>query len=345
MFVVSTGMACSVGLGAAAACAAMRAGIAKFDELPYLDSRVDPMIGAAVPGLDEGIRRHERLTAMLATALAECLAEQHSESLEKVPLLVALAEPERRGGCANMADSIVRGVQKRLGVRFHPGLSRAIPQGHTAGFRALAQARELLKNAGVPACLVCGVDSYINARSLRWLEQDGRLKTKGNSNGVVPGEAAAAVWLEPQAVPQRAVNVRISGLGFAQEKAGVLSEEPLLGLGLAEAARAALAEAGLAVHEIDFRLSDVTGESYGFKEQSLMLARLIRVRREKLPLWHCADAIGDTGAAAGICQVVVAYHAFVKGYAPGGHALGCTSAIPADRAVAVLECCRGANES
>src|SRR5207237_7968617 len=124
-----------------------------------------------------------------------------------------------------------------------------------------------------------GADSYVDGRALRWLEEHWRLKTDDNSDGVIPGEAAAAVFLQPHAPAPAAALAEVVGLGFAQEKAHVLSEDPLLGLGLAAAARQALAEAGLRLHEIDFRLSDVTGESYGFKEQSLVLARLMRVRR------------------------------------------------------------------
>ena len=56
-------------------------------------------------------------------------------------------------------------------------------------------ARELLAGRReFPACLVCGVDSYINARSLHWLDRNSRLKTPANSDGVIPGEAAAACW-------------------------------------------------------------------------------------------------------------------------------------------------------
>jgi len=74
MYVASVGMVCSVGLNAAAACAAMRAGIARFEELPYLDQRVEPIIGATVPGLDEGLRRHERLLELLRACQKSVLA-------------------------------------------------------------------------------------------------------------------------------------------------------------------------------------------------------------------------------------------------------------------------------
>lgn len=337
MYLTSTGMVCSVGLSAVAACASMRAGIANFVELPYHDNQGEPIIGTTVPGLDRGSRRNERLIKLLSMALTDCLQEKIPEPLEKIPLLVGLAEPERPGVGGELADSIIQGVESVLGVQFHPQLSRVISHGHTSGFEGLRVARELFQNPGVPACIICGVDSYINARSLLWLELHDRLKTTDNSDGVIPGEAAAAVLLQPQTMSKAQSMVKVIGLGFADEKAGIISEEPLLGLGLAKAARAALAEARIQMHDIDFRLSDVTGESYGFKEQALAVARLMRVHREKFPVWHCADSIGDTGAAAGICQLVVAFHAFLKDYAPGDRVMCHTSAVYGDRAVAVLQ--------
>ena len=121
----------------------------------------------------------------------------------------------------------------------------------------------------------------------------------------------------------------------------MLTEEPLLGLGLADAGRQALKEAGWGFHELEFRLSDVSGESYGFREHALAHARLMRVVRLKdHPLWHAADSIGDIGAAAGVVQLIMASTAWAKGYAPGDRAACFTSAVPGERAVAMLRRCQ-----
>ena len=176
--------------------------------------------------------------------------------------------------------------------------------------------------------LVAGVDSYLNAESLLWLDSHSRLKTAQNSDGVVPGEAAACVLVEGR--PRHGqIGVELLGLGFGHERAGILTEEPpLQALGLTAAARAALAEAALGMHQMDFRSSDVAGESYGFKELALSLQKLMRVRRENLPVWHAADAVGDVGAATGAVQLVIAQYAFRKAYAPGPRLLCHASAPP-----------------
>ena len=336
MYITSTGMVCPVGLNAEAACAAMRAGIARFEELPYLDNDGEPIVGAMTPGLDADLKFEQRLVEMLAAAISDCLKGQLSTSLETIPLLVGLPESGRPGAQDTLADRVIGQVQEKLQLQFHPLLSRTISKGHTAGFEALGITRNLLKDQKASICLVCGVDSYINARSLLWLDQNWRLKTGENSDGVIPGEAAAAVLIQRQGTSERKASIKIAGLGFDKERASVLSEEPLLGQGLTKAARTAMAEAGIQIEKIGFRLTDVTGESYGYKEQALVLSRLMRVRREEFPLWHCAENFGDTGAAVGIIQMLVAFYAFQKCYAPGKSAMCFTSADSGERAVALL---------
>lgn len=337
MFITGTGMICPVGLSAVSACAAKRAGISAFAELPYSDNAGEPIIGCSVPGLDWALRGQPRLLKLLTTSLTDLLNNPpHDVQWEQVPLLVCLAEPSRPGGGAALAPSIVKRIEDQLKVQFHPKNSRAFPSGHTAGFEALRQARDLIQHGRIAACVVCGVDSFLNAGTLQWLDEHYRLKTPANRDGVIPGEAGAAVLLEGR--PSVNGLAEVIGLGFGKEQASILSEEPLLGRGLADAARLALAEAKLGLHEIDVRISDVTGELYGFKELPLVEGRLMRVvRKDAQPLWHWAEAIGDSGAAAGVAQLVLADQAFRKGYAPGQRAICLTSSVAGERAVAVLQ--------
>lgn len=338
MNLCAIGMVCSVGMNASAACAAIRAGIAGFGELPYWDRENLSIVGAAVPKLSFELRFGRRLLEMLQLAVRDCLSCMPESSLENVPLFLGLAEAGRPGGAGGLGEKLIEKLEDGLGLKFHPELSRAVAEGHTAGFECLRVARELLKDRDIPGCLVCGVDSYINASSLFWLDQSWRLKRDGHTDGVIPGEAAAAVYVQRRVPSQAKTLLEVVGLGFGHERAPVLAGEPLLARGLADAARQALGEAGWGFHELDFRLSDVTGENYGFREHTLAEGRLVRMARvENQPLWHCADSIGDTGAAAGVAQLVIAAAAMAKGYAPGPRAACFTSSVMGGRAVAAVQ--------
>ena len=330
-------MVCPVGLNAASACAAMRAGIAKFDELAYLDRCVDePIIGSSVPTLDDGLRRSERLLEMAAGALIECTQNVEQSILARIPLLIALPEPGRPGCSEDLSNIFIPLLEERLNLRFHPRLSQVVTKGHAGAGHAIRIMLNLFRDNRLPACLICGVDSFINSVSIRWLEETDRLKTEANSDGVIPGEAAAAVLFEFQTSSPQPSMTQLIGLGLGDEKATVLSDLPLLGLGLAEAVRSALLDSQLTLYEIDWQLSDVTGERYGFKENALMVSRVLRKKKETFPLWHVGDSIGDIGAASGVCQMVVADHACLHGYAPGPRVLCSMSSLLGERAAIVL---------
>lgn len=336
MYLSAPGLVCSVGMGAEAACAAMRAGIAGFEELPYRDNNGEPIIGAMVPELDSGLSRADRLVEMLALALAETLNKAQLAPLENIPLIVCLAGPEQPGGGARVADGVVGALERKLKVNFHPSQSGAIATGHTAGFRALRVARQLFQNPDIPACLLCGADSYINASSLSWLNQNWRLKTEENSDGLIPGEAGGAILVSKSPSMDAGALVSVTGLGFGHESAGIVTEDPNKGLGLTVAIRGALAEANQSFEDFDVRISDVTGESYEFRELALALARFERLYRETFPIWHPVDSIGDTGAVSGFVQIALSLLVFGRKEAAVDRILCHCAAVQGERAVASL---------
>src|SRR5262249_47826050 len=92
LVITPVGMVCAVGLNAQAACAAVRAGITGFRELPYSDNGSEAIVGAIVPGLPTSMRRDERLVAMLVMALVDCGRSLAPDVSVDVPLIVGLAE-------------------------------------------------------------------------------------------------------------------------------------------------------------------------------------------------------------------------------------------------------------
>jgi 3-oxoacyl-[acyl-carrier-protein] synthase-1 len=89
------------------------------------------------------------------------------------------------------------------------------------------------------------------------------------------------------------------------------------------------------MHELDFRIADLSGEQYYFKEAALALSRTLRARKDTFDIWHPAECIGETGAVAGLVAFAVASAACRKGYAPGPNIL-CHAANDAGQRVAVI---------
>lgn len=332
LYVTCLGLVCPVGLAPESAAAAMRAGIDAFTDLSYIDNAGEPIVGAIVPGLSHDLRGRARVVELLTRAL-EVIESRLPRGLTSthLPLILCTREPERPGARLN---GIVGEVEARVGLTFRRDGSIHIARGPVAAFEALNHARRILSKNRTEACLITAVDTLVDARTLLWLDRAKRLKTPEQTDGVIPGEAACVVFVTKR--PMTPSQFAVRGLGFGEETATVVNEEPLLGKGMAAAVRAALGEAGLAMHEVAFRLSDVAGESYAFEELVLAQSRLMRKTRETQDLWHPAGFVGDCGAAAGLVQFAWAEQAFARSYAPGSVALAHGSAAAGARAAAVV---------
>ena len=90
-------MVCSVGLNAASACAAMRAGIANFVELPYHDNQGEPIIGAPVPGIPFDLKRTERLVELFRWLLPIVLKKASGATRQdSIACCISRTRPTRR---------------------------------------------------------------------------------------------------------------------------------------------------------------------------------------------------------------------------------------------------------
>jgi 3-oxoacyl-[acyl-carrier-protein] synthase-1 len=126
------------------------------------------------------------------------------------------------------------------------------------------------------------------------------------------------------------------GVGTGHDSATVLNDDPQLGQGMASAVAAALAQAGVAMHEVAFRMSDASGETYAFEDLALVQSRLMQKTRPAQDLWHPASSVGDCGAASGWMQLAWIEQTFARGYAPGPIALAHASSAGGARAATVV---------
>jgi 3-oxoacyl-[acyl-carrier-protein] synthase-1 len=329
--IVGCGMMTGVGLTAEASCAAIRARLDNFRETRFIANGGEWIIGSEVP-LDEPWRGIPKLARLLAGPLGECLDLIPDVPPETIPVLMCVAEEDRPGRLEGLGEPLFYQVCDLLGVRFDER-SLVIAQGRVGGAVGLHHASRMIHEQGFRHVIVAGVDSYLVAATLRAYDERGRLLTPDNSNGFIPGEAGAALLVGP---PDAGKGLLCLGFGFAVEKATIESEEPLRADGMVAALQQALRAAGLTMAQIGYRIADISGEQYAFKEADLGVSRILRDRHEFQDLWHPADCIGETGAAAVPGMLSIALTAARKGYAAGDPVLAHSGNDDGRRAALVL---------
>ncbi|MCX8101687.1 MAG: hypothetical protein N3D77_10675 [Geminicoccaceae bacterium] len=333
----SVGMATAVGLDAPASAAAIRARIDGFRETRFLPRGGVWIVGAEVP-LPEPWRGVARLARLLEGPIGECLAGLPGRRLADVPLLLALAEADRPGRLPDLERELAQELEELADGPLHPE-SRLLARGRSGVAEAIRDASRLLAEGRAEAVLVAGVDGYLQGSTLSALDEAQRLLGERNSDGFVPGEAAAALLVT---APDPGAPLHVLAAGFGREPALIGSGEPLRAEGLAAAFRQALAAAGIAMAEVGWRLGTMSGEQFWFKEHDLAVSRLLRGRHEPVELDHPADCIGETGAASLACCLALAFEAARKGWAPGDPVL--VAASDEDGRCAALLLAAGAGE-
>ncbi|HHI69885.1 MAG TPA: 3-oxoacyl-ACP synthase [Rhodobacteraceae bacterium] len=310
--VLETGMVTAVGLNAAASCAAMRGKIDGFCETRFIGSSGDWLTGAPVP-LPRNWIGMKRLAHLAAGAIYDVF-EKQPHARENCSLILCLAEEDRPGNLTPDSAKFARMIGEITEIP-PKTKTRVITHGRPSGIVALDQARRILKRGEAANVLIVGVDSYLSGVSVAHYLANERLLTPDNANGFIPGEAAAAILVSAT----RPGGLALGGVGLAREKATIYNDEdlPLRADGMTEAYRLAMKEAGVTLAQVDYRIADLIGEQYFFKQSALAALRLERGRKEFQDLWSPAESLGNIGAAVVPMMIGMALVAQQKGYSGG----------------------------
>jgi 3-oxoacyl-[acyl-carrier-protein] synthase-1 len=310
--IVSIGMVTAVGLDAPSSCAAMRARLDGFQETRFTGLGDGWLVGAPVP-LPRNWIGEKRMAHMAAAAICEAF-DTVPEARGQTALILCLPEEGRPGRPVRDPSALLRHITEILEIGLHPS-SRIVAHGRPSGHAALDRARRLIASSEVPYVMIAGIDSYLTTDSIAHYLGESRLLTPDNPNGFIPGEAAAAVLCA------RSHNngFGLYGLGMAREIASIYNtdDRPLRGDGMTSAYRAAVAEAGIEMNRLGYRISDLIGEQYWFKQSALASIRLLRGRHEFQDIWSPAEALGNVGSAVVPLMMGMAWTAARKSYAAG----------------------------
>ncbi|WP_338848517.1 hypothetical protein V8J88_06410 [Massilia sp. W12] len=301
MRVRSIGLCCSVGYQAASAVCALRAGIDHFQEGAFLDNQGEALALAALPA--ENHAGLPRLTWLAQHALQDCARQEMIDSANTCLLLLA-AERSRPHTDVERYQASFDAIGQLFSSPFHSS-SLILPLGRAGIGHAIWQAQALLRSKQVQKVLILGLDSYLNAATINhYLRQD-RLLCSYQSNGFIPGEAAAAIMLE---LPEQIIpGLYVRGLGLGMEEAQPGNGVPNRAQGMSIAMRQACASAHLTPSELDFRLSDQNGEVFFSREAATASMRLMahpdNPESIDLPVLTTADCLGEIGAATGCAML------------------------------------------
>ncbi|SPH18706.1 hypothetical protein DEA8626_02248 [Defluviimonas aquaemixtae] len=336
----AAGMVTAVGLDCASSAAAMRARLDGFAETRFLGPGGEWLTGAPVP-LPRNWIGTKRLAHLAAGAIADVFRKIPKAEADYA-LILCLAEKTRPGSPVRDADAFVRllGEVADLpgGIKTH-----IVAHGRPSGFVALTRARRLLAEGKAEHVLILGVDSYLTTLTIAHYIAEERLLGPDNANGFIPGEAAAAVLCS------KSGPLRLTGLGLAREEAFIYNgmdedgiDRPLRGDGMTRAYDTAMEEANADLAHVEYRISDLIGESYWFKQTALASLRLERGRTAFQDLWSPGENVGNVGAAVVPLMLGMALTATEKGYVPGSPVLVEASADDGACGAAVLHEVRGA---
>jgi 3-oxoacyl-[acyl-carrier-protein] synthase-1 len=330
--ILKTGLMTAVGMDAPSCCAAFRAKLTNPTPTRFMDSTGNWIMAHQVdlPGEKTGLLK---LARMAAAVTEEVLSEVPRGEWDEMALLLCVAEPERPGRLDGLDDRLMKHIQAQLDTRFG-AQSAIVAQGRIGVAVALAQARTLIQTGAVRRVVVVGVDSLLSWQTLMHYDRVDRLLREDNSNGFMPGEGAGALLVGD---PGGKDELLCTGIGFGREAAHIDSEEPLRAEGLATAIRSALTEAGRTMHDFDYRVTDISGEQYYFKEAALALSRTLHKPKEEFDIWHPAECTGEAGALAGAAVIGLADAACRKGFTKGHHIVAHMSNDGGQRAAVVLQ--------
>jgi 3-oxoacyl-[acyl-carrier-protein] synthase-1 len=323
--VTAIGMVTPVGLDAKSSCASLRAGLSLMQELDYFSVENEwfqdnPVVGCPVTGVTDGMLGLGRWSKLGARGLEDLIAgaKLDAKDLAATGLFVALPTLDRPGVDARIATMLGRRFAEWLDVPSLETSTRVFPRGHAGAVEATMAARDALAQREITRAIVGGIDSLLEPDTLAYLLDKRRLKSEDQIDGLIPGEGAAFFALEPEREASRRgaeVLAVLDGAASAVEPITVWSDEASPATGLSQAIDDVFARLVDRGADTGLLIGDLNGETYRARELGLIAPRVLAHLRPGWKLWHPADCIGDTGAAAGAIAACMAARAFQRGYA------------------------------
>ena len=339
--IVGVGACTALGADLPSSAAAVRATLSAFGDHPYMiDKDGEPMVVALASSLPEDLGATDRLVALAIAAAQEALASLTADRMQVQGMPAVIGLPPRRPGRADdLDDSLAQRCKTDLGGGAQLAVVRTVASGHAAGLEALEQAWRLIRSGELEACLVGGVDSYLEPETLEWLDDLEQLHSNTNKWGFIPGEGAGFVLLSSPAFAQKhslSPLGEVLAVALAQEKNLIKTDSVCIGEGLSAALTQVLQRLPSPEETIHQTICDLNGERYPADEFGYSLVRTAGRYSDPGEFLAPADCWGDVGAASAALFIGLAVTAGQKGYADGPNTLVWAGSESGERGAAVV---------
>jgi 3-oxoacyl-[acyl-carrier-protein] synthase II len=229
------------------------------------------------------------------------------------------------------------------------GPSNSITCAEASGLLAIAEARQVLERNHSDVALAGGAEAKVNPIVMlrqclikRATEQYNDQPDQAcrpfdaQASGSVFGEAGGVVILEAlDTAQQRAARILAEIVGVGQSCSIWPQYEALEpnGTGICIAVQKALDEAGIAPEDLDLIIPHGTGIGPDDQAEAIGLQAALGDAAEHIPTWPTKSMLSNTGAAAGVVDVIAAVSAMVAGTIPAAKNVtaprkGCRLQIP-----------------
>jgi 3-oxoacyl-[acyl-carrier-protein] synthase-1 len=330
--IAATGTRTPVGLHSASAAAAVRAGITRLAEHPFMiDQAGDPMPAAMDPRLDPALFGAPRFVELAKSALEEVTASLLWAASAAMPLYLGL--PEIRPGFSKEDVFAIRSSLPYSDVN-------VILEGHAAGLAALQLATEKIESGELEAGLVGGVESYFHPDTMEWLDSNRQLTGSVSRCGFVPGEGAAVcLLLSEKAAYRRGLRplAWVAAAATGRETKLIKTSDVCLGEGLTAVVKEATRGLEIPRESVTDIICDMNSERYRSEEWGFVCLRLPFQMANPTDYVSPADCWGDMGSASGPLFAMLACQAWARNYAKGPRTLLWASSEGGLRGAVLLE--------
>ena len=308
--VKGVGLVTAIGHSASQTASSLAAGVRRFRQTHLVGTDGKPIVGACVLA-DAALSGVARGLAMARVALDECVrAGRANDGGAGRAALVVCGRGTLPGALdgthgtdvgelraldrewAALPQALADELERTHGVSVPHELRLRSTVGHASGIAALSTVQRLFARGDADCCLLVGADSLVEPRFLEWLDLSGAIHHRGSTTGFVPGEAAAALWVERAPAGPLA---RPSVVGYATAR-----ERREAGVAATRALDLAIRRAGIARARIGRLFTDHNGERRRAEAWPLAATRALWTHAADPEHVHPASSMGDVGGATGV---------------------------------------------